>query len=566
MPMWQHKRKSPAPLPHPARPSADTLSAALLDAIAAKDLTAARQVFDRAFWDKSDFRPDGYHLLHAVRRGDRDMVKLLTTHGAVWTPEETRTARRMTPPEPWSAVEGVLRQAGMRTQFTDAELRNIKPVLMTTWARRNVEHAERQNAPDAQKQRLALERMTITGVVLLMRAGRAGEAIELLMTRGKKFGDGSRQHPLDVAQEFRAMAITGQDGKTALAFLDALKKKGLAIKPLADWRLPPELLKELDARSLLARASAEDRMSLMRSWSILQPKVDTGIAGVIELDPAFVEKKRAELKEAAQLLFRSVPPPSPEDAELFVGMHEARAQQSPYALSQMEKELLALGFFDSPAFTVKHLKRLAETAPKGPDFDSIGLGAQFNRLASARLLSEQGAEKFLSPSKFHEIETAHRTGAWKADARDTGRILDYLATQVKRDAVPESVIVSLKILRDGGADFSKINPLRYLGKKEPGLCKTLLDLGIVAARDIELDALARRSGGELRPLTPRKAEGYADQEFMCQIVLESFAPDKFIPLRGQEDISYQREFLREYTTNPQMKRRFMAGRIHAPKP
>ncbi|TAL37284.1 MAG: hypothetical protein EPN97_05505 [Alphaproteobacteria bacterium] len=572
MPMWQHNRK-PSPPQHAVHTpvAAEALSADLMDAVAANDMAAARKVFDRAFWDKSDFRPDGYHLLHAVKRGNRDMAKLLTTHGARWTPEESRIARRMTGPEPWSAVEGVLRQAGMRTQFTEAELRDINPVLMTAWARRSVEHAEQRNSPDAERQRRELERVTVTGIVLLMKSGDTQQAIGLLLARGKKFGDGSPQNPLDVSREASEMAaLEPQAPVTVLKFLDALKARGLDVKPVrlsgTLMTLAPGLIKEIDARGLLSEGQAEDRMSLAWNWACIQPKIDMGGGAVIELPPDFVEERHATLAQAAKVLFRKDRPASAAEADYFVGMHESRAKTTPYALARMETALLDTGFFDSPAFTVKHLRQLADTAPGDAGCGVRNLSDNFNRLASARLIADHGAEKFLSSAKFHEIETAHRLRAWKASPAEAVKILDYLASQVKKDAVPDSVVAALKTLRDGGADFSRVEPMRYLGKKAPGLCKTLLDLGIVAARDIDLDALARRSGGELRPLTPRTAEGFADQEFMCQIVLESLAPDKFIPLRAQPDVSYQREFLREYTTNPQMKRRFMAGRIHAPKP
>lgn len=572
MPMWQHNRKPTPPPRAVQKPAAnEILSADLMDAVMANDMAAARRVFDRAFWDKAEFKPDGYHLLQAAKRGDRDMVKLLTTHGATWTPEENRVARRMTLPEQWGAIEGVLRQTGLRTQFTEAELRDLNPALMTAWARRSVEHAEQRHSPDAERQRRELERVTATGVALLMHSGRTEQAIDLLLVRGRNFGDGSLQNPLDVSREVGDMAaLEPQAPVTLLKFLDALKAQGLHVKPLklsgTLMTLAPGLVGEIDSRGLLSPAQAEERMSLAWNWSCIQPKIDLGSGNVIELPPAFVEERHASLTQAAKVLFRKDRPASAAEADYFVGMHESRAKLTPYALARMETALLDTGFFDSPAFTVKHLRQMADAAPQESACGVKNLSENFNRLASARLLSLYRAEVFLSSSKFHEIETAHRLRAWKADARETVQILDYLFSQVKKDAVPENVAAALKTLRDGGADFSRVDPLRYLGKKAPGLCKTLLDLGIVAARDINLDTLARRSGGELRPLTPRTAEGYADQEFMCQVVLESFAPDKFIPLRGQPDVSYQREFLREYTTNPQMKRRFMAGRIHAPKP
>lgn len=572
MPMWQYNRK-PSPPPQTVhKPVAvEVLSADLTDAVMAGDMAAARRVFDRAFWDKVDFKPDGYHLLQAVRRDNRDMAKLLTTHGATWTPDETKIARAIAGEKRWENMESVLRNAGLRTRFTAEELRDLNPVTATDWARRSVEDAERLDAPDATAARRDFERIIASGVTLLMRRNARAEAVRLLLARGKCLGDGSPESPLDLDREFNALAtLSLHDSSLALALLDAAKEHGLQVKPVrltstALW-LTPGLLGALDKRGLLNEAQAQERMHLVQNWAIIQSKIETPAGTVIELDDRFVDSRHRELRQAAAVLFRAGRPLTAGEAEHFMEIHESRARNTPHALTRMETALLEMGFFDSPAFTVDQLKRLAGTAPQGDDFREAKLADHFNRRASARFIAETGVERLLTPAKFHEIEAAHRLGAYKAGAQETVKILDYLAGQVKKDAVPENVVSALKTLRDGGADFSRVNPMRYLGKKSPGLCKTLLDLDIVAARSIDLDALARRSGGELRPLTPRTAEGYADQEFMCQIVLESMAPGKYIPLRGQQDISYQREFLREYTTNPQMKRRFMAGRIHAPKP
>jgi hypothetical protein len=240
-------------------------------------------------------------------------------------------------------------------------------------------------------------------------------------------------------------------------------------------------------------------------------------------------------------------------------MHDARLKQAPHALARMEKDLLDMGFFDSPAFTVKDLRHLAETAPAGEAFKAENLAERFNRLASARMLRQYRAETFLSPAKFHEIETAHRLGAYRASAQETVKILDYLASRLKKDEVTAETVATLKTLQAGGADFSQVNPNRYLGKKTPGLCKTLLDLGLVRPGQIDIELIAKRHDSELRPLTPRGAPDYADQAFMAQAILETVAPEKYIPLRGQENTDYLKNFLREYTTHKLLKRKFMTG-------
>ena len=555
MPMWLYKRR-PTPPPKPvAKTTAAEMSHALQDAIARNDVNSARQVFEKAFWDKVEFRADGYHLLQAVRRDNRDMVRLLITHGATWTPVETKTARMISGAQ-WENAASELRRAGIRTQFSEAELKDIDPVTAIAWATRSVEDAERRGASDAAQSREDLARIGATSVTLLAAKGDMPRAIALFKALPGQ-GDGSQARPLDAARVFAELVkLEQREPRLALRFLDALKARDLAVKPLAltgtELWLTPSLVPALKHRDLLAGATADSRLNLLHNWSLVQATIDTG-NGVFQLDAAYVAKQQEALRKVAQVLFPKTAPVTPTEAQDFLSLHEMRRKQTPQALAQMEAALLETGFFDSPAFTAKNLRQLAGTV--ADDTAGKNLASTFNRLAAARLMIAQPLDSFLYEKHFHEIETAHRLGAYRATAYETVKIVDYLATQVKKDVVPDSVMQSLKVLRDGGADFSRVNPNRYLGKKAPGLCKTLLDLGVVSARSIDVELIAKRHNGELRPLTPPGGPDYADQEFMAQVLLEIASPEKYIPLRGEQG-SYLQRFLREYASGRIFKRKF----------
>ncbi len=561
MPMWLHKRR---PTPPPPRPNASAtpgqLHDALIDAVLHDDMAGARQVFEQAFWDKVAFTPDGYHLLNAVRRGNREMIRLLATHGAAWTAEETKIARLLCGPAAWSAAETELRRAGIRTQFNETELKTVDAFAVTDWARRLVEHAERLGLSEAAKARVHFEGQVLTGAGVFIGSGKHDLAQKLLEAGGASFGDGSQEKPFKLDMVIEIMSARGPaETARVLAFIDHLAAQGRAVAPItlsgtAVWH-SPQLLKELGTRGILSAAQYENRMNLLRNWSCIQRKVDIG-GSDIELPQDFVERQHAAWREAAGALFNADRRLSDAEAGQFMRLHAARAKQTPEGLARMDKALFDLGFFADTAFTAGRLRELAAAAPA----DEKNLSARFNHLASVKLLNKEGIENFLSPAKFHEVLEAHKNGAWRAGPEETRKILDYLAAQVKKDAVPDGVVAALQILRDGGAVFSNVDPNRYIGKSAPGLCKVLLDQGLVQPRQIDIEKIARRHDGELRPLTLRGTRAYADQEFMCQVILESMMPGKYIPLRGTAEAGYQRLFIREYGANPAVRRRFMSFR------
>ena len=70
--------------PPPENPPPPDKMARLTEAVLSGNIAAARAVFEEAFWEKKDFRPDGLQLFFAIEREDRAMTELLVAHGACW--------------------------------------------------------------------------------------------------------------------------------------------------------------------------------------------------------------------------------------------------------------------------------------------------------------------------------------------------------------------------------------------------------------------------------------------------------------------------------------------------
>jgi len=523
----------PPPPPGPAE-----LSSMLLSAILKRDLKAARKVFDTAFWDKIDFKPDFYHLLQAVNTGDRAMVQLVTSYGATWNDAEAKAARLLLK-EKIDPIEGVLKAAGIRTQFTPEELATPDPMVLVRISYRGAHEArtrEQKDAPEAE------QRLTDVLRLALIDAAAKGDRAQLddvIRHRDTKLGDGTEKSPLNVAGELSQLLRGNPSQDTAMAFLDQLKAMDVTIMPMiaggAVAQQRPAIIPALLERGLLASASMDDRAQMLDFWVSLDEKETV---------------KRGELCRVANILFRPQSPATEKEAEHFVRLHLLRMQTVPAQVAEAEKVLLKRGFFDNGAFTAKHFRDMMAAPPA-----DASLAKAFNDRAIARAIVETGVAKFLNDKRFAELVAAHELGAWKADAQETLKIVKFLnGKTTRKDVVPPEVTAHLKSLKKGGADFSLVQPHEYLGRRAPALAKVLLDCGAVEAKQFNLDALSRKLGNTLTLLTPRTDPNCANIDFACQLLLERIAPDDYIKLRDDPATDYQREMIRAYVSDPTIRR------------
>ncbi len=547
------------PPPPPPKPTAAQLSARLLDAVTAKDHEAARKIFETAFWEKIALKPDGYHLLQAALRGDRQMVTLLTSYDATWTPAETKLARSMVSDANWAHIEGPLRNAGMRTQFTQSERHDKDLSVAIRWAHRAAVEAKARGAADVDTHYRELNSLMTTTLIHYVQSGQMEKAKDILLYRDAAQGDGRADNPLDISAEFRLMQrmypISRSRG--GLGFIDKLTEAGLKVKPVRltslDMFLSTELVVELDRRNLLAGAEHDARRDILSQLVNMEQVIKLGDR-LHDLGASYIKMRREDLLKAAKILFGREPA-TERDAESFIYLRQSAAQRTPAALAIAENELMAMGFFDAPAWTPDRLRRLSAAAPV-----DLSLGRAFNTRAARQEIAGIPLNKLLQPKKFGLVMEAMGPFGWKPNADDTVKILDYLHSETTR-GMTDTARAALKTLITAKADFSRVDPNRYLGKRDPGLAKALLDAGVVKPEHFDLEKVYARTGEFT--MVRGTAEKKAYPEFLCQLILEIVDPERYIPQRQAENRDYQRLFVSEWYLNIEPKVR---GRISNPPP
>ncbi|MDE1151317.1 MAG: hypothetical protein PW788_02175 [Micavibrio sp.] len=542
---WMYPYPPPDPEPRPLR--AADLSRELLDAIERRDHDKARRVFDRAFWDKIDFKPDAYHLLQAARQGDRKLVSMLASYGAHWTDEEAALAKRLITPDRWQAIEGPLKNAGIRTVFDAAAL--LSPGIMPSirFAHRAATEAQERGLPGAVTATRELHKIVSTSFTAAVLANDQMQAREILRYRDAKLGNGITSL-LDVAQETEQLVRDGRlSAHLALRFLDRLQGMNLGVKPLEVSMLmmflAPEIVQELDKRKLLAENQPVARRDVLDNWTGLQESIPFAGGQTLQISPASVSRRRNQFNEMAKVLFKK--PLSEREADYFVRLHETRSGMTPDGLKDAEEKLLGLGFFDAPAFNAERMRRLAAIIP----LQDEKLSKAFNSRALRLTIRDMGAEKLINDKKFPLLLEAHALGAYKATAAETARIVKYLAGKTQKDVVTPETVAALATLKDAGADFSAIDPMQYLGRRAPGLAKVLLDLDIVTPEHFDVTAVSRKMGGTLNLFLKNADKAYAYTEFTCQLILEITAPETYKPRRGAHTENYQTQFIAEWARN-----------------
>ncbi len=542
--MWMHPRRNePNVPPEDISGRARDLSRRLLSAIERQNTDDARKIFDEAFWGKVDFKPDGYHLLQAARLGDRAMVTLLAANGASWTDAETHLARSLVKPEQWARVEGPLKHAGIRTTFDkDAP---VDRLLALSFAKRAAEDSADRGQPQARLHAAELKAMVQVQLIDAVGANNMPLARDILKHRDVSLGLGTKNSPLNISAEIEVLARASMwSPARLLQFIDRLKDDGFELKPVETTFLMtflrPDVIPALHSRGMLAENQPVARREVLDGWTGTQEILSFG-SYTIDISPASVARRRAEFNAIAKIIFKK--PLNNVEAERFIQLHASRMKSTPDGLQAAEKDLLAMGFFDGPAWTAERMRALAAL----PVTDEK-LSKAFNSRAVRLTLEEVGTDNLINDKKFQLFVDAHAHGFYAADAATTAKAVKYLSKQVSKDVVPDSVVAALTAMKQGGADFSAVDPMPYVGKRAPALAKTLLDLDIVTARHFDIIAIAKRFRGELK-VGGADEKSRPNTEFVCQLILEIVKPDTYVPLRKSNTESYQRLFLREWASD-----------------
>jgi hypothetical protein len=515
---------------------------ALTRAISRKDIKTARDLFEHAFWHKTPFKPDWFHLYIAVDSESRDMVKLLTTYGATWTEDQAKAAKLALGAK-CDAVKVILHGAGIRTDYSDKDWTSIAPKTLLEINKRILEEnrAAGHDVSAEEKRFCGVLQIELANAVSKNDMPHALHVLKFLADAGKPEG-------YDVSEVFAHVlgSFLHSSSKRALTFIDRLQEAGVTLQPVDLNKVSSltlshhyDLVPELDRRGLLQQDVKKLRGDMINSWSHLQETIDLN-GYILHIPAPLIEERHAQFKKAAKTLCTPRVQLYEEDIDYFLRQHRSHLPRAPQALKRMDQALLEAGFFENPAFTANALKNLAAA----PGLDA-GIAAQFNKIAAQKEIGRLSFDSFLHKKRFAVLENAMQQGAFIPDRVQAEAIVDYLTSQMKNEVPSDGIIQSLKTLKNTGVDLARVQMRDYLGTSKPGMAKALLDLDIIRPSDINQVKLRKRCGPPVNILqgTDSKSKYYAMREFAHQIELEKTDPDRYKPYRGQEAVSYQKLYL-----------------------
>ena len=520
--------------------NAAELSDAMSRAVLRKDAEAARVLFDHAFWKNIDFQPDWFHLYAAVDQGSRELCKMMVTYGARLDDAQMSVLCHALP-EKADAVKHVLAEGGMRVDL--AMKRPVDSLAAIQMDRRILsENLKYAPAKDAEANTFN------NGVAeLTLRAAMQGEHARAreIFTNHTEQAQGIDTTAL-LCERIKA-APAGMNATDILHMVDALKASGITMRPIDLDKLPEatgdlyDLIPALDARKLLGSDTAAIREKLVRSMCFMQENINIHDYKM-NLPEEAVQKHRAVFSKAAAVICTRDADITVHDARTFVGIHGANAGRLPDATRYMDETLIKAGYFENPAFDADALHALAAVAP-GDD-----LRKHFNNQAQKRSIEENGLSHYLHRKRFDELLGAIENKAYTPDALQTEHIVDFIHSRLPRHEVTADAKRALRVLKDGGADFSAVNAVNLLGSRQPLLAKVMLDMNIISAKDISYYDLKSRippHSGMRGMFADPSDKQYALREFLYQVMYERDYPEKASAARMRNNACYQKLYTHE---------------------
>jgi len=514
-------------------------SDALTRAILRKDGEAARQLFDHTFWHSTDFKPDWFHLYLAVQQRDRAMAQLMVTHGARWSEAQTAIAAHALK-DAIKPFTSVLAEGGMRIDRI-ADTQAIDPRVAIAMDKRLMEENAKLGHVRPEEN-AALDLAIIKFGLRALRSKNTAEAQEILAHAA-----GAADYGVDLIPLLRDMAGQKPQGlhlRDVLAAVDDVRAAGVSVRPLALDRLSDSavdiytLVPALHERGLLGGDIAALREKMLHSWCFAQETLRQGDFEIAQA-PETVSRHRAAFGAAAKIICSAGSDITPDEARRFTDLHMRQAPRHSDAVAHMDATLLESGFFTSVAFTPALLDALAAAAPDET------LRAAFNLQSQRRHIEDKGVVHFLSPKRFDTLRVAIRSKAYVPDANETAHIMRYLNDRCHRREVPEEVQSAVRELKDSGANFAQVNVIDLVGAKHPLLAKTMLDMDIIAARDIKLQRLASKippHSGVGGMFAASGDKDYARREFLYQVMFERDYPAHIEAMRAKKNAGYQQAY------------------------
>lgn len=540
----------------PPPPEKKDFEASLTRAVNAGDVKKARKIFDEAFYNKIELVPDWYQLYTAARIEDADMVQLLGAHGATLTKEQAVVLQDIYPVT-WPVIAYTLRKGDVRIDYSDLP----SPDIATRLAMTQRIAVEDGNVPLLEETGKAVA----DEILKRLREDDGENAMKLLRLRQP---EGPADFDLEAGKIISAPAYDARtkqaiDTLSRLNVRHRIKKIMLNMEGISP---NPQALCMMHQCSLLEKPQTQ-RMRLIDGW------LNAG------------GKNFKAYRDAAEILFKKEHPVWSKEVDAFIFLYKNTTINNGSKIMDRICESLrsSTGFFTAGTWTEDRLRILTGCMEEGAP-----LSREFNtKIAEGRFRGLEGKELVKNEKALIAFVVAHQKGYYKATADQTLGIIDALRNKYKNGDIPIEAAFALHAMKEGGAHFHKtafdaiINPkwaTGLLGKKEPGLAKILLDLGVLRPEDFSFAFLIQKAKipAVVRPFGDGKAKVAFNEkkltgkyaEFFCQVFLERYHPEEFIPQRG-EIASYRDKFLEKnpppnsHDTIGTTKKRSVADKIRS---
>jgi hypothetical protein len=350
--------------PPPPALTKDILAYELSLAIEKKDVEAVRGIFDQAFWHKIEFKPDWYHLLHAVSLADKPMIRLLTTHGATWTAAQSQLLSQWYH-QNWQEFAALLRGTSIQTKFKSTE-EEPDPYTLITMAYRFMD--DRRYLFNTIDVAVDKDEMLSRSIVRAFLDQDQALGLRFLTFRHP-------ETPVVFDREFEELLKEKCD---VLSILDRMESLGTAVQPIAvSMRIlyhHPDMVLALEDRALLEKDAPDARMESLRALISESRR---------PLAPPYDSYRRV-----AALYVTHGGALTEQEVDNFIILHRVASSSNAPFMEKVRNDLHAMGFFSGAGWTPKKLQALAAEMPA-----EAGLKEVFNK----RIAKE--ASKTSSPKK-----------------------------------------------------------------------------------------------------------------------------------------------------------------------
>jgi hypothetical protein len=333
--------------PPPPVLNKDILSYELSLAIEKKNVEAVRRIFDQAFWHKIEFKPDWYHLLHAVSLADKPMIRLLTTHGATWTPAQSQLLSQWYH-QNWQEFAALLRGTPIQTKFKATE-EEPDPYTLITMAYRFMD--DRRYLFNTIDVAVDKDEMLSRSIVRAFLDQDIGLGIGFLTFRHP-------ETPVIFDREFEELAKEKCD---VLSILDRMESLGVAVQPIAvSMRIlyhHPDMVLALEDRALLEKEAPDARMESLRA--------------LISESRRPVAPPYDSYRRAAALYVMQGGALTEKEVESFIILHRVASSSNAPFMEKVRNDLQAMGFFSGAVWTPEKLQTLVAEMPSEASLKQI---------------------------------------------------------------------------------------------------------------------------------------------------------------------------------------------------